>query len=83
MRRRARLLILFLWVSGFVWADNSRDTLGFISPVDHTIKLSGNFMEIRTNHFHSGIDIKSAKGRVGDAIKSVHDGYVSRIKIQN
>jgi len=57
------------------------DTLGFVSPVDHKVVLSGNFMELRSNHFHSGIDIKSRRGVVGDVIKSVHDGYISRIRI--
>lgn len=57
--------------------------LGFVSPVEHEIRLTGNFMEIRTNHFHTGIDIKSSKGRSGDNILSVHDGFISRIKIQS
>ncbi len=64
-------------VAGFI-----NDSLGFVSPVEHEIKLTGNFMELRTNHFHAGIDIKSSNGQVGDVIKSVHDGHVSRIKIQ-
>lgn len=59
------------------------DSLGFISPVDHDIKLTGNFMELRPNHFHAGIDIKSTKGQSGDRIKIVGNGYVSRIKIQS
>ncbi|MBT8231362.1 MAG: M23 family metallopeptidase [Saprospiraceae bacterium] len=60
-----------------------RDTLEFRSPVDHDVRLTGNFMEIRTNHFHTGIDIKSSKGLVGDNIRSVADGFVSRIKVQS
>ena len=40
--------------------------------------LSGNFGELRSNHFHSGIDFKT-QGRTGVPIKSVKDGYVSRI----
>ncbi len=58
------------------------DSLAFVSPVDHIPKLSGNFMQLRNNHFHTGIDIKSSNGRVGDVIRSVYDGYVSRIKVQ-
>ncbi len=57
------------------------DTLGFVSPVDHKVILSGNFMELRSNHFHAGIDIKSTRGIPGDVIRSVHDGYISRIRI--
>jgi hypothetical protein len=57
------------------------DTLGFVSPVDHKVILTGNFMELRSNHFHSGIDIKSTRGVAGDVIRTVHDGYISRIRI--
>lgn len=53
----------------------------FISPVQHPIRLSGSFAELRTNHFHMGIDIKSSKGTVGDPIVAVADGYISRINV--
>lgn len=43
--------------------------------------LSGNFGEIRTDHFHSGIDIKT-QGRIGHQVYAVEAGYVSRIKVQ-
>jgi hypothetical protein len=50
------------------------------SPVDYTFSLSGNFGELRTTHFHTGIDIKP--NRNGDVpILSIADGYVSRISI--
>lgn len=52
----------------------------FRSPVDIPIYLSGTFGEIRENHFHSGIDIKT-QGVCGKKIYAVADGYVSRIKI--
>lgn len=54
----------------------------FQSPIHTAIRLSGTFGELRTDHFHSGIDIKSATGRVGQPILAAADGYVSRIKIQ-
>ena len=59
------------------------DSLDFVAPVQHEIKLSGNFMELRTNHFHTGIDIKSSNGKTGDPILSIGEGYISRIKIQS
>jgi len=43
--------------------------------------LSGNFGEIRSDHFHSGIDIKT-QGSTGHHVFSVEMGYVSRIKVQ-
>ncbi|GAB1453048.1 M23 family metallopeptidase [Draconibacterium sp.] len=42
--------------------------------------LSGSFAELRNNHFHSGIDVKT-QGRVGVPVNCVADGYVSRISI--
>jgi murein DD-endopeptidase MepM/ murein hydrolase activator NlpD len=52
----------------------------FASPVRIPIYLSGTFGELRTNHFHSGIDIKT-QGVTGKVVQSIEDGYVSRIKI--
>jgi len=53
----------------------------FRSPVDGDIRLSGTFGELRSNHFHTGIDIKSRNGRGGDPILAVAEGYVSRIRL--
>jgi murein DD-endopeptidase MepM/ murein hydrolase activator NlpD len=52
----------------------------FISPLDIPLDLSGSFGELRSNHFHSGIDLKT-KGVEGLPVYTVADGYVSRIKI--
>jgi murein DD-endopeptidase MepM/ murein hydrolase activator NlpD len=53
---------------------------GYINPVDIPVRLSGTFCELRFNHFHAGIDIKtqSVEGKV---IRAVQDGYVSRILV--
>lgn len=62
-----------------------KDTLSdpsFVSPIDHKIRLAGSFGELRSNHFHAGIDIKSSKGEEGDVIRASDAGFVSRIKIQ-
>ena len=52
----------------------------FISPLDISMDLSGNFGELRTNHFHSGFDFRTQQ-REGLNVFAVADGYVSRIKI--
>lgn len=52
----------------------------FRSPLDIPLVLSGTFGELRNNHFHSGIDIKT-KQREGLKVFAVADGYVSRIKV--
>jgi len=52
----------------------------FINPLEIPLILSGTFGELRSNHFHSGLDIKTQK-REGLNVLSSADGYVSRIKI--
>ncbi|MCK5028123.1 MAG: M23 family metallopeptidase [Bacteroidales bacterium] len=54
--------------------------IDFLSPVDFPIYLSGNFGEIRSAHFHSGIDIKT-QGVSGKKVYAVENGYISRIKV--
>ncbi|MGB0311370.1 MAG: M23 family metallopeptidase, partial [Schleiferiaceae bacterium] len=49
-------------------------------PLDIPLVLSGTFAELRGNHFHGGIDIKT-QGRSGLKVYSVADGYVSRIAV--
>lgn len=50
------------------------------APMDIPMILAANFGELRTNHFHTGIDVKTNR-RTGYNILSVEDGYVSRIKV--
>src|SRR6478609_4349297 len=52
----------------------------FSSPLDIPLKLSGNFGELRPNHFHAGFDMKTLQ-KEGLNVYAVADGYVSRIKI--
>ncbi len=48
-------------------------------PMEGVARLySANFGEMRANHFHSGVDIKS-DGKEGRRIVAAADGYVSRI----
>lgn len=49
-------------------------------PVKIPVFLAGNFAELRPNHFHGGIDIKT-QGRTGLEVDAAADGYVSRITI--
>ncbi len=52
----------------------------FSNPLEIPLILSGNFGELRSNHFHSGLDIKTKK-REGIPIYAPANGYVKRIKI--
>lgn len=59
---------------------NSFPTDYFQPPLDLPLYLSGNFGEIRSNHFHMGLDIKTG-GKEGAKVLAAAEGYVSRIKI--
>lgn len=52
----------------------------FCNPLNIELKLAGTFCELRNNHFHTGIDIKTNE-KSGLPVIAVADGYVSRIKI--
>jgi hypothetical protein len=52
----------------------------FISPVKIPLSLSANFGELRVDHFHSGLDIKT-QGVAGKEIVAAASGYVYRISI--
>jgi hypothetical protein len=54
----------------------------FINPVNDDIKLTGTFGELRPDHFHSGIDIKSKTGGVGQPVFAAAAGFIDRIKVQ-
>ena len=57
-----------------------KPTNPFISPFDFPLLLSGNFGELRSNHFHGGVDFKT-QGVVGKPIRCIADGYISRVTI--
>ena len=69
-----------LFVISFCNAQNPYPQNYFSSPLDITLVLSGTFAELRTNHFHSGLDIKT-QGKEGFKTYASAEGYVSRIKI--
>lgn len=85
MRKLALLLGVSIFVLAFSFTSETPKDYPqnyFRSPVNHPIRLSGTFGELRPNHFHAGIDIKTSNGGVGDPLFSVADGYVARIKVQ-
>lgn len=54
----------------------------FVPPFDFPLTLSGNFGEIRSNHFHGGLDFKT-QGVIGKSVRALADGYISRIRVTN
>ncbi len=71
------LLLLFVLPSGLF----AQEYLFPVKPGQRNL-LSGNFSEIRPNHFHSGIDVKIG-GVDGEPIRAIADGYVYRLKVSS
>ncbi|NNE28861.1 MAG: M23 family metallopeptidase [Saprospiraceae bacterium] len=83
MRWICSLGILFFLLSSFEHGSEKYPQDYFRSPVNFPILLSGTFGELRPNHFHAGIDIKSSNGKTGDDLVAVAKGTISRIKVQS
>lgn len=74
------IFILLLTLTLGLNAQDSYPQDAFRSPLDIPLVLAGTFGELRSNHFHSGIDIKTQQ-RQGLPIYAIGDGTVTRIKI--
>jgi len=77
---RNSILLLFFLFSLKSFGQKKYPTDYFRSPLDIPIVLSGTFGELRNDHFHAGLDIKTQK-RNGLKVYATADGYVSRIKV--
>ncbi len=75
-----RFSVLTLLICNFIFAQTQYPKDYFRPPLDIPMQLSGNFGELRPNHFHAGFDLKTNQ-REGLNVYAVADGYVSRIKI--
>lgn len=84
LTKMALLMGLVSCLTSFQTPNNGFPKNYFRSPVDGRIQLSGSFGELRSNHFHSGIDIKPVKrGQTGQNIYATATGYVSRIVVSH
>jgi len=72
------LMLLLVGASSLAQSNIPKDYFG--KPLDIPLILSGSFGELRSNHFHSGLDIKTQQ-RTGLPVYAPADGYVSRIKV--
>lgn len=49
-------------------------------PMNIPLILAGNFGEMRSNHFHTGLDIKT-KGVEGQNLYAIEEGTISRVRV--
>ena len=74
--------LTFLLIITAVQAQSKIPADFFKNPLKVDLVLSGSFGELRSNHFHSGMDIKTQQ-REGLDVLAAGDGFVSRINIQH
>ena len=71
---------LFAQSSQNIQGSQNSQEVKFRYPLDVTMSLSGNYGELRSNHFHGGVDFRVG-GVVGAPIYAAERGYISRITI--
>jgi murein DD-endopeptidase MepM/ murein hydrolase activator NlpD len=71
------LLIILLSMKGLV---GQAVRYSYRMPMDLPMHLSGTFAEFRTDHFHSGIDLRT-NGVEGFPVYAIADGFVSRVVV--
>ena len=79
MSRYLKILLLLLPLQMSSVAARADDG-DFSLPFDFPVLFSGNFAELRSNHFHGGVDFKT-QGVIGKPVHAVADGYVSRVTV--
>jgi len=75
---RVSVFALLLPIVVLAQDEHPKDYFG--PPVEFNKSISGTFGELRSGHFHAGIDIRTG-GVEGRPLMAVADGYVSRVSV--
>lgn len=81
-------LLLSVFISNHLtaqqtYSNHTYPLTDFRSPLDiEPPALAGSFGELRSNHFHSGIDFRTNQ-RIGYPVYAPADGFISRLRVQN
>ena len=67
------ILLALLFTSASIYAQKDKNL--FLSPLKIPLSLSASFGELRADHFHSGMDIKT-QGVTGKEVVASDDGFV-------
>lgn len=64
------------------WLTGRAQEVKLTPPFDFPPLFSGNFGELRANHFHGGLDFKTG-GVIGKPVRALADGYISRVRVNH
>lgn len=82
MKQFGDFLFLLLFLSALSGSAQSEIPKNyFTNPLEIQLTLAGSFGELRSNHFHSGLDLKTNQ-HTGMKVLAAGAGYISRIKVQ-
>lgn len=81
MKKIIGIIFLLLIIHGFIDAQNNYPQGYFRNPLNIPIQLAANFGELRSDHFHMGLDIRT-QSRENLPVHAAADGYISRVKIE-
>ena len=83
MRTVISLFFLFnaLFVRAQIFEATHYPASYFRNPLKIPMSLSGNFGELRPNHYHMGLDIRTNKVQ-NLVVSAAADGYIARVKIE-
>ena len=73
-------LLCVFFVSAQVFAPKNYPAGYFIYPVDARIGLAANFGELRSNHYHMGLDCRTNQVE-NRKVSAAADGYIARISV--
>ena len=71
-------IILFISTCFFNYETKSQ----YAWPIDSNLQIVSNYGEIRSNHFHSGIDL-STDSKLNQKLYAIESGFISRIKVSS
>jgi hypothetical protein len=80
MNKRPLLFFIIFFLPFFTKAQ-SYPLNYFRHPLDIPMQLVANFGEIRTNHWHMGLDIRTQQ-RVNLTVRAAADGYIARVSVE-
>lgn len=82
MSKRLLLSFALVLITGLIYSQNEIPENYFVNPLDGELVLAGSFGELRSNHFHSGLDLKTQR-RTGLPVYAAAEGSITRIKISH
>lgn len=77
---KVKVILIILLLNSVIYGQKY-DRNYLATPLKGKLRISSNFGELRPNHFHAGLDVKTKTA--GLKLRSAANGYVSRIKISS